>query len=114
LAGLLILFAVLRFRRPSLLFDHRILRRLRCRPMMSEPERQLFRRLHIALGTRYSICPQIAFSAFVTDDGKLRGRLLWKVRALFNTKRADFGIYDRHKNRMVAPGRTRRHQPPRT
>jgi hypothetical protein len=102
LAGLLILFAALRFKRPSLLFDRRILRRLRSRPMMSEPERQLFRRLHIALGTRYSICPQLAFSAFITDDGKLHGRLLWKVRALFNTKRADFGIYDWHKNRMVA------------
>jgi hypothetical protein len=59
-------------------------------------------KLNIALGAKYSICPQLAFSAFVTDSGKLRGRSLWKVRALFNTKRADFGIFDWHKNRMVA------------
>jgi Protein of unknown function (DUF2726) len=98
---LLFAFAV-RMRRPAL-FYRGILNHLRARPMMTEPERQLFRKLHIALGARYSICPQLAFSAFITDSGKLRGRLLlWKVRALFNTKRADFGIYDWHKNRTVA------------
>ena len=81
----LILFAIaVRFTRPAL-FRRSILSHLRARPIMSEPERQLFRKLHIALGSQYSICPQLGFSAFITDDGKLRGRYLWKVRALFNT-----------------------------
>jgi very-short-patch-repair endonuclease len=101
LLGLILLAVALRFRRPTL-FYRSILNHLRARPIMSEPERQLFRKLHIALGSQYSICPQLAFSAFITDSGKLRGRFRWKVRALFNTKRADFGIYDWHKNRVVA------------
>jgi hypothetical protein len=100
--ALMLLFAFMfRVHRPAL-FYRGILNHLRARPMMTEAERPLFRKLHIALGARYSICPQLAFSAFVTDSGKLHGRSLWKVRALFNTKRADFGIYDWHKNRMVA------------
>jgi very-short-patch-repair endonuclease len=101
LIALFLLAAALRFKRPPL-FYRGILSHLRARPIMSEAERQLFRKLHIALGSQYSICPQLAFSAFITDDSRLRGRFRWKVRALFNTKRADFGIYDWHKNRVVA------------
>jgi hypothetical protein len=101
LVALLLIAAALRFKRPAL-FCRTILSHLRPKPIMSEAERQLFRKLHIALGSKYSICPQLAFSAFITDDGKLRGQPLWKVRALFNTKRADFGIYDFHANRIVA------------
>jgi Protein of unknown function (DUF2726) len=101
LACLILVAAALRFKRPAL-FYRTILSHLRARPIMSEAERQLFRTLHNILAPRYNICPQLAFSACITDDGKLRGRLLWKVRALFNKKRADFGIYDWHKNRIVA------------
>jgi Protein of unknown function (DUF2726) len=101
LIGLVLLAVALQFRRPAL-FYRSILDHLRARPIMSEAERQLFRKLHIALGTQYNICPQLAFSAFIDDDRRVRGRFRWKVRALFNTKRADFGIYDWHKNRVVA------------
>jgi hypothetical protein len=101
LIALFLLAAALRFKRPAL-FYRGILSHLRAKPIMSEAERQLFRKLHITLGSQYSVCPQLAFSAFITDDNWLRGRFRWKVRALFNTKRADFGIYDWHKNRVVA------------
>ena len=75
LTGLFLLATALRFKRHAL-FYRTILSHLRARPIMSEAERQLFRTLHIALGSRYSICPQLAFSAFITDDEKLRGRFL--------------------------------------
>jgi hypothetical protein len=101
LIALFLLAAALRFKRPAL-FYRTILSRLRPKPIMTESERRLFRKLHIALGSKYSICPQLAFSAFITDDGKLHGQPLWKIRSLFNTKRADFGIYDWHANRVVA------------
>jgi hypothetical protein len=80
--ALMLMFAfAVRVRRPAL-FYRVILNHLRARPMMTEPERQLFRSLHIALGAKYSICPQLAFSAFITDSGKLRGRSLSEIRAL--------------------------------
>ena len=69
------------------------LARIQAKPLMTPNEIEFFHRLRQALPSRY-VFPQVSFSAFMTDDGKLTGKARWSVRAKFDRKIADFLICD--------------------
>jgi hypothetical protein len=70
-------------------------------PLLTLAERKLMRLLNIAMSGRYAVCPQVAFSAFITHDPILPYSDIWRVRAEFNRCRADFVIYDWVNDRVV-------------
>jgi hypothetical protein len=74
---------------------------IRAKPLMTEAERQLFRKLSIALAPPYYVFPQVAFSAFIDHEPGLPEHVIRNVRRQFNTKRADFVVYDWHHNQPI-------------
>jgi very-short-patch-repair endonuclease len=90
----LVTLAVLKLRRPW----HT---RIQPKPLLTPNETEFFHRLERALPF-YRIFPQVAFAAFLTDDGKLSRQARWSLRAHFDRKIADFVICDRASLRIVA------------
>jgi hypothetical protein len=74
------------------------MRFIRPTPILSPPERKLFRSLHLALSPAYHICPQVAFSGFVTHDPALSLEAARRVRKTFNTRRPDHKLENRAKD----------------
>ena len=62
--------------------------------ILTQNEREFFKRLNEALKEEFYIFPQMAFSAFITHTG----RDGFRYRYMFNTKRADFVVCDLNLN----------------
>ncbi len=63
------------------------------KPVLTNNEKEFFYRLKRALPQMH-VFPQVAFAAFLTDDGRLSTNARWSVRAKFDRKIADFIICD--------------------
>lgn len=77
------------------------LSRLRRKPLLTQNEAEFFHRLQRTL-PMFHVFPQVAFAAFLTDDGPLSRKAQWAVRAKFDRKIADFVICDRETLKVVA------------
>jgi len=71
------------------------------KPLMTENEKEFFLRLQRALPA-HSVFPQVAFAAFLTDDGRLPRQKRWSLRARFDRKIADFVVCDRQSLNIIA------------
>lgn len=71
------------------------------KPLLTANEKEFFFRLQKALPA-YRVFPQVAFGAFMTDDGRLSQNARWSVRSRFDRKIADFVICERGSFRIVA------------
>ena len=76
-------------------------RRLRRKELLTANETEFFFRLQRAL-PRHRVFPQVAFAAFLTDDGKLSARARWSIRAKFDRKIADFVVCDGRSLKIIA------------
>jgi hypothetical protein len=77
------------------------LRRIQPKTLLTPNEAEFFHRLQRALPT-YEIFPQVAFAAFLTDDGRLSAQRRWSVRAKFDRKIADYVICERGTLKIIA------------
>jgi very-short-patch-repair endonuclease len=75
--------------------------RLRPKPILTPNELEFFNRLRHAV-PHLLVFPQMAMSAIVTDDGRLRSRARWKLRARFDRKICDYVVCDRQQLRVIA------------
>jgi very-short-patch-repair endonuclease len=71
------------------------------KPLLTPNEIEFFHRLQRALPA-YQVLPQVAFAAFLTDDGKLSSKARWSVRNRFDRKIADFVVCERASLKVVA------------
>jgi hypothetical protein len=69
--------------------------------LLTSNEIEFFHRLQRAL-PKYQVFPQVSFAAFLTDDGKLRKKSRWYLRARFDRKIADFVICERGSLKVIA------------
>jgi hypothetical protein len=77
------------------------LARIRRKPLLTANEAEFFHRLQRAL-PGFHVFPQVAFAAFLTDDGHVSRNAQWAVRAKFDRKIADFVICQRGSLKIVA------------
>lgn len=77
------------------------LSRIRRKMLLTPNEVEFFHRLQRALPA-YQVFPQVAFAAFLTDDGKLSGKARWSVRGIFDRKIIDFVICEGGSLKIVA------------
>jgi len=77
------------------------LSRIQAKPLLTANETEFFHRLQRALPA-CQVFPQVAFAAFLTDDGQLSAKARWSMRGKFDRKIADFVICERGSLKLVA------------